>query len=339
MGKELATAALGIGSSIAEGVGNMIFGEFNQRQQLRGQKKALEQQNAAQLDMWNKTNYGAQVKHMKEAGLNPALMYGMGGGGGVTAGSGSASVQGGQAGMGISGGIQAAAQLKLLQAQERNLNADSANKEANARKTAGVDTEKTIAEIGNVIENTNKLKAEVKTEETKQALNSITAALNKQQWDYNDRTMEARIEGTVKTMETIGVQLDILKNQKDISDATKDTQIKQYAATLANTLADTAVKEAGVQVAYQNIEESKARMQNMIEQIIVAKWHMKHEGYNVKIAEARLAFEKEWHNLTDEEKAGMEWIMSQPPIERAIKGQEWIPKGQTKRKPIVVKKK
>jgi hypothetical protein len=27
------------------------------------------------MDMWNKTNYGAQVEHMKNAGLNPALMY------------------------------------------------------------------------------------------------------------------------------------------------------------------------------------------------------------------------------------------------------------------------
>ena len=30
------------------------------------------------------TNYPAQVEQMKLAGLNPALAYGMGGGGGVT---------------------------------------------------------------------------------------------------------------------------------------------------------------------------------------------------------------------------------------------------------------
>lgn len=34
------------------------------------------------LDMWNATNYEAQVEHMKKAGLNPALMYGQAGQGG-----------------------------------------------------------------------------------------------------------------------------------------------------------------------------------------------------------------------------------------------------------------
>ena len=33
-------------------------------------------------EMWDYTNYENQVKHLKEAGLNPALLYGQGGGGG-----------------------------------------------------------------------------------------------------------------------------------------------------------------------------------------------------------------------------------------------------------------
>ena len=88
----IGAAALGIGTSIAEGASNLIFGEFAQKQQLRGQKKALEQQNAAALDMWNKTNYGAQMKHLQAAGLNPGLIYGMKGGGGVTTGPSNAMV-------------------------------------------------------------------------------------------------------------------------------------------------------------------------------------------------------------------------------------------------------
>ena len=36
-------------------------------------------------DLWDYTNYENQKQHMKNAGLNPALMYGMGGGGGVSA--------------------------------------------------------------------------------------------------------------------------------------------------------------------------------------------------------------------------------------------------------------
>ena len=36
-------------------------------------------------DLWDYTNYENQKQHMKNAGLNPALIYGMGGGGGVSA--------------------------------------------------------------------------------------------------------------------------------------------------------------------------------------------------------------------------------------------------------------
>ena len=36
-------------------------------------------------DLWDYTNYENQKQHIKNAGLNPALMYGMGGGGGVSA--------------------------------------------------------------------------------------------------------------------------------------------------------------------------------------------------------------------------------------------------------------
>ena len=53
-------------------------------QQTEAQKKLMSKQREEQLTMWNTTNYGAQVEHLKAAGLNPALMYGTGGGGGST---------------------------------------------------------------------------------------------------------------------------------------------------------------------------------------------------------------------------------------------------------------
>ncbi len=62
------------------------------------QKKLNEQGRQIQMDIWNDTNYGAQKQHMIDAGLNPALMYGLGGGGGSTTGSqGGGSASGGQA--------------------------------------------------------------------------------------------------------------------------------------------------------------------------------------------------------------------------------------------------
>ena len=75
-------------------------------QQYQNQRSLNQQGHDLQMDMWNKTNYGAQLQHMKDAGLNPALMYGMGGGGGATTGSqggGSAAKGNAQKQMGIEG--------------------------------------------------------------------------------------------------------------------------------------------------------------------------------------------------------------------------------------------
>ena len=111
-------------------------------QQTEAQSNLMKQSKEQQLGMWNATNYGAQVSHLEAAGLNPALMYGAGGGGGsTTAGSGA----GGQATASGAGKQQllhdrttpidiaqitvAAAQAKKLEAEADNLKADKVVKE------------------------------------------------------------------------------------------------------------------------------------------------------------------------------------------------------------------
>lgn len=90
-----------------------------------------------QYDMWNKTNYGAQVKHMLEAGLNPALMYGSAGQGGTTGSQGGGSAAGGQAvGENVMDmqNMLIGRQADLLKAQTNKANAE-------ANKISGVDTD------------------------------------------------------------------------------------------------------------------------------------------------------------------------------------------------------
>ena len=104
---------------------------MNQARELRGQRKALAQQNAAAMDIWEKTNYKAQMGQLEKAGLNPGLIYGMGGAGGTLGGS-SATAQGaaGTGAMDIAG----AAQIALLNAQRENIEADTENKRADKGK-------------------------------------------------------------------------------------------------------------------------------------------------------------------------------------------------------------
>lgn len=142
IGMQAAGAAIG-------GIGGQIFGAMNDRRQLKQQKALTAMQMNAdkemtaynkdvQLQMWRDTSYGPQKEQMEKAGINPALMYGMGGGGGQTANISSGNVGGGRAsgntgenvamaGMGMMG----AAQLRLMKEQADNLNADTQDKLAN----------------------------------------------------------------------------------------------------------------------------------------------------------------------------------------------------------------
>lgn len=134
------------GGVIGTGLGLLLEDHNDRRQidqqkklqdlQIGGQKELADYQQRQQMEMWNKTNYAAQIQHMKEAGLNPALMYGMGGGGGQTTGAaGQGQVGGGAApngggelqGMGLQGAMMAA--------QIENIKADTENKKASAGGT------------------------------------------------------------------------------------------------------------------------------------------------------------------------------------------------------------
>jgi hypothetical protein len=78
------------------------------------------------MDMWNKTNASAQVKHYKDAGLNPALMYGTSGATGTTGSQGGGSA--------ASGGAPKAPIMDmsnmLIGAQIKNTNMDTEKKKA-----------------------------------------------------------------------------------------------------------------------------------------------------------------------------------------------------------------
>lgn len=117
-------------------------------QQMRNQQLLNQQGSDLQMDMWNKTNYEAQIAQMKAAGLNPALMYGMKGGGGTTTGSQSGgSASGGSAAggnapapqqMDLGNIIQAAmmnANLALINANKENKEKDTELKDAQKDKT------------------------------------------------------------------------------------------------------------------------------------------------------------------------------------------------------------
>lgn len=158
-------AAAGAASS-AIGIGiNRLGANYDRKQQMKTQeqltalqmkaeKEMMDYQQLKELEMWEKTGYGAQVKQMQEAGLNPGLMYGMGGGGGQTTGhGGSPAIAAGTAqhvnttGMGIQNGMQ----MALLMSQKKVLDTQAEKNQAEADKTKGVDTANVQADTENKI--------------------------------------------------------------------------------------------------------------------------------------------------------------------------------------------
>lgn len=143
------------------GIGASLYGQ-DQARKAKDKQYAMEQKyqrdqwmynedsaNRAQvrnMAMWDYTNYENQKKHMQAAGLNPALMYGQGGGGGTStggtqaAGTGMPTPQGEAIATTKEGMALQTAQLM----SQIDLNKATAKKtEAEANKIAGVDTEAT----------------------------------------------------------------------------------------------------------------------------------------------------------------------------------------------------
>lgn len=132
---------------------------------LEHQQMLNQQGHDLQYDMWNKTNYGAQVQHMLDAGLNPALMYGQAGQGGTTGSQGGGSAQGGHAQMQAPMDLGAIVQAGLMKAQMDKLKAEKDNIDKDT-ELKGENITKTVEETAKLV--TEKLNVEQSMSESKQ---------------------------------------------------------------------------------------------------------------------------------------------------------------------------
>lgn len=230
-----------IGSAAGIG-GTYLMNEFSHRQQLRHQQDFTEQQLRAQesmsrfnqglaLDTWEKTNYDAQVKQMEKAGLNVGLMYGKGAaGGGTTNFGGSQSVTGAQATAPINNmgmGLQLASQLRLMEAQKENIEADTALKLRDAGKKGAeipnveADTELKRNQIALTSFNTKiaEIQSRIAEANESNSIGMLNEAFNKLQAET--KLTQAQEQEAKARVINLGVsnalmQSGILKNQSDI---------------------------------------------------------------------------------------------------------------------------
>ena len=218
-------------------------------------------------EMWDYTNYENQRKHMEAAGLNPALMYGQGGGGGAstsgaqgnaTSAVGGNEVQSGAASTGMALQMaQLQSQIEVTQAQANKLNAD-------AEKTKGVDTKLSEAEI--------------QYKHSLQALTENQAA--GASWDYsknqalienlvantkllNAQTNESNVSADVKKKEIINRTLETMQGINESKERIllmrsqgklNEAQTKQIGETIMQEWTKIAQGESYVQQGWRGME-------------------------------------------------------------------------------------
>lgn len=236
MGFDIGGLAQGVvDNTIGAGLG-LLLEKHNDKRQLNQQQKLTNMQLNAnkemagynydrQLQMWKDTNYGAQKEQLEKAGLNPGLMYGMGGGGGVSTGGGGGGISGGQAPSGggeVMGMLMQRAQLQLMEAQTEKTKAEATN-------IAGPQTQLQTAQTASLTQGISNQKAV-------ERLTTLQGDIEEFKKEITGQTVQASISMAKYLARQAGEQLTILENEAIISSNTWDDKINLVKQQLAGTI-------------------------------------------------------------------------------------------------------
>lgn len=238
-------AIMGAGLGIAGSILGRKQQNEDQREMMELQAKLNQQQanynQGLSKDMWNYTSYPNQVKKMKDAGLNPALIYGMGGQGGSTAGAGQAGSVGLSDAKGMQTGIAMQGMgLELANlASQVELNKSQAEKNrAEAEKTAGVDTQVQQATMDNLI-------AQTANEKVKKGLIYADTRFKDAMEEFTRGKVDEvgwNVKNLMKSLELADRNIQATDLDNELKNRTMEANVKQAEETLKNTMADTLVK-------------------------------------------------------------------------------------------------
>ena len=213
--------------------------QFNNEKKLMGLQAKYNKEAAAysqelQKEMWDYTNYENQVKHLKAAGLNPALLYGMSGGGGSTAGSAQAAGVSNPGTTAVAMGLEAAQLFSNI----RLNNAMAEKNEAEADKTKGVDTD--LARAQENLTNFNAKLSELKGYLTQEDIDNAKL--------YGDKLVQ---------------EVRLLENQADISDETMQNEIEMSAQKLLNMQWEGFLKQMQGELTSEEVKIAKEKIEMM----------------------------------------------------------------------------
>lgn len=264
---QLAMMAAQAGGGVAMG----LFNDWRQREQQRklnamqldNQRMMLHYQNEAAYDMWQRTNYSAQVEQLKKAGLNPGLLYGMGGGGGATTGgaSGGFSAPHAERGQELAQAMAIGLQQQLTQAQVENIKADTKKKLVEAEKTEGVDTEEAKKRIESLTQGITESGART-------AMLKIESMIKDLELKLQGETFEARADYIEYMAGKMFRELQIADDAQYVSHATRLTRVDIVRQELIGAQLRNALTEAQTRATEKGIEVSDMQINQMAHSIL-----------------------------------------------------------------------
>lgn len=240
-GNWISNNAMGLFGGIVSAASGAIAGkrQFENEKELMGlqakyNKEQAEYTSDLQKKMWDYTNFENQVKHLKAAGLNPALLYGMSGGGGTTAGNAHAEGVSNPGTQAVGMGLDAARLLSEI----RLTNAQADKTEKEGEKIAGVDTD--LARAQENLANFNAKLAEKKGRLTEEDIENAKL--------YGDKLVQ---------------EVRLLENQADIAEETKENEIEMSAQKLLNMQWEGFLTQMQVELTAEEVKIAKEKIEMM----------------------------------------------------------------------------
>lgn len=226
------------------------------QQQFQNQTGLNAQAHQLQWEMWLKTNYPEQVKQMKKAGLNPALMYKGAGPGGTTGSVGAGSAAGASAGLGMA---PKAPGFELYGAQADLLKAQAEDLISQKNKRDGVDTVESESRTALNDQQTAAIANKMKLDnaQIKLANANTKKVMKEMQMNYSDnfgtnfwvnaeRTLRGDLDiGTYIGAATMWLGLLPLRNPGMVAKLIPRVKVKGFVKK-ADNVAGTVAKKAGI---------------------------------------------------------------------------------------------
>lgn len=297
-----------LGMAIGTAAGSIfgsLMGDKMQQDQFGNQLTLMKKQheyneasaNAAQeraYEMWEKTNYAAQIEQMKKANLSPGLMYGQAGAGGGTAS--------GAQGQGTSQPTDRSIEMKLkgqemgLQlanlASQIKLNESQANKNnAEANKTAGVDTELAKTSIENLISQTKNEKdrnvliwADKRFKEAAADMQEASAKLA----SGETAKIEYEIQNITKSIDKMEIEMQGIEADNELKRRTMESKVQEAEVSVKALMNSILVGNSQIKLNNQQAEAITDKvMQDW--QSVAQQWaKLQQSGQSIEIDRERM---------------------------------------------------